>query len=138
MIFEVRCWLILWHSFPSIYSCRIRRAQRRPQDDCSWGSRKLQVFTIKLLLLLFCLFLLIFVLFENILQKNCRLHQDSNSDWQNRRRARWPLDHHHGPSSNHIIFRSIEMPTLASSWSVPWILMAAKKNLRAVVLVVAQ
>ena len=31
-----------------------------------------------------------------ILEKNCRLQRDSNSDHQNRRRARWPLDHHHG------------------------------------------
>ena len=31
-------------------------------------------------------------------RKNCRHQQDSNSNWQSRRRARWPLDHHHlGP-----------------------------------------
>ena len=43
---------------------------------------------------LFCLF----SFFSNtILQKNCRLQRDSNSDLQSRRRARWPLDHHYGP-----------------------------------------
>ena len=31
-----------------------------------------------------------------ILQKNCRRQQDSSSDRRSIRRARWPLDHHHG------------------------------------------
>ena len=31
-------------------------------------------------------------------QKNWKLQRDSNSDRWSRRRARWPLDHHHGPS----------------------------------------
>ena len=31
-----------------------------------------------------------------IVQKNYRLQRDSNSDRRSRRRARWPLDHHHG------------------------------------------
>ena len=29
-------------------------------------------------------------------QNNCRRQRDSNSDRRSRRRARWPLDHHHG------------------------------------------
>ena len=42
----------------------------------------------------FCLF----SFFSNAnLQKNCRHQRDSNSDRWSRRRARWPLDHHHGP-----------------------------------------
>ena len=32
-----------------------------------------------------------------MLKKNCRHQQDSNSDCQSRRRERWPLDHHYGP-----------------------------------------
>ena len=44
------------------------------------------------------LFLFIFVLFNNNLQKNCRLQRESNSDRWSRRRARWPLYHHHGHS----------------------------------------
>ena len=43
---------------------------------------------------LFCLFLFFSI---TILQKNCRPQRDSNSDRRSRRRARWPLDHHHGP-----------------------------------------
>ena len=31
-------------------------------------------------------------------RKNFRLQRDSNSDHRSSRRARWPLDHHHGPS----------------------------------------
>ena len=43
------------------------------------------------------LFMFIFLFLSNtILQKNCRLQQDSNSDRRIRRRARWPFDHHHG------------------------------------------
>ena len=43
---------------------------------------------------LFCLF---FVLFKHkFYRKNCRCQQDSNSESRSRRRARWPLDHHHG------------------------------------------
>ena len=39
-----------------------------------------------------------FVLFKHkFYRKNCRRQQDSNSDLWSRRRARWPLDHHHGP-----------------------------------------
>ena len=34
-----------------------------------------------------------------ILQKNCRRQRDSNSDRRSRRQTRWPLDHHHCPSS---------------------------------------
>ena len=45
------------------------------------------------------LFLFIFVLFKHkFYRKNCRRQQDSNSDRWSRRRARWPLDHHHGPN----------------------------------------
>ena len=46
-------------------------------------------------------FLFIFVLFNNITE-NCRLSRD----WWSRRRARWPLDHHHGPiqDSMHLNF----------------------------------
>ena len=44
-------------------------------------------------------FLFIFVLFKHkFYRKNCRHQQDSNSDHRSWRRARWPLDHHHGPS----------------------------------------
>ena len=35
---------------------------------------------------------------QQFLQKNCRLQRDSNSDCWRRRQARWPLDHHLGPS----------------------------------------
>ena len=42
------------------------------------------------------LFLFIFVLFKyKFYRKNCRREQYSNSDHRSRRRARWPLDHHH-------------------------------------------
>ena len=45
------------------------------------------------------LFLFIFVLFKHkFYRKNCRYQQDSNSDRRNRRRACWPLNHHHGLS----------------------------------------
>ena len=41
-------------------------------------------------------FFFFFVLFKHKLyRKNCRLQWDSNSDRRNKRRARWPLDHHH-------------------------------------------
>ena len=46
---------------------------------------------------LFCLFSFFSI---TILQKNCRPQRDSNSDHRSRRRARWPLDHHHGPLLN--------------------------------------
>ena len=51
-------------------------------------------------------FLFIFVLFRlKFYRNNCRLWRDSNSDWRIRRRAHWPLDHHHhGPSSDLLIF----------------------------------
>ena len=43
------------------------------------------------------LFLFIFVLFKYKFNlKTCRRQQDSNSDRWSRRRACWPLDHHHG------------------------------------------
>ena len=42
-------------------------------------------------------FLFIFVLFKHkFYRTNCSRLQDSNLDWQSRRWARWPLDHHHG------------------------------------------
>ena len=34
---------------------------------------------------------------DNLQTKNWRLQLDSNLDRQKWRRARWPLDHHHGP-----------------------------------------
>ena len=34
-----------------------------------------------------------------ILQKNCRLQRDSNSDCRSRTQARWPLEDHHGPKA---------------------------------------
>ena len=48
-----------------------------------------------------------------ILQKNCRLQQDSNSDCWSRRRALWPLDHHHGPIYAMEIFKH-------SDWLIIW------------------
>ena len=43
----------------------------------------------------------VILFFRSILEcdcvKNCRPQRDSNSDCQSRRRACWPLDHHHGP-----------------------------------------
>ena len=49
-----------------------------------------------------------FWFFSNtILQKNCRLQRDSNSECWSRRRARWPLDHHHGPSFVHYCWSSL-------------------------------
>ena len=43
------------------------------------------------------LFMFILGLFKQHFNvKTCRLQQDSNSDRQFRRRARWPLDHHNG------------------------------------------
>ena len=45
-------------------------------------------------------FCFIFVLFnKNFTEKFCRSQRDSNSDRRSRRRARWPLDHHHGPKN---------------------------------------
>ena len=44
------------------------------------------------------LFLLIFFFSNTICkEKNSRRQWESNSDRRSRRRARWPLDHHHGP-----------------------------------------
>ena len=48
----------------------------------------------------FCLFSFFSI---TILQKHCRPQRDSNSDHQSRRRARWPLDHHHGPTHVKVI-----------------------------------
>ena len=45
---------------------------------------------------LFCLFSFFSL---TILQKNCRPQRDLNWDRRIRRRACWPLDHHHGPPS---------------------------------------
>ena len=44
----------------------------------------------------FCLF----SFFSNTIlyRKNCTLQQDWNSDYQSRRQARWPHNHHQGPS----------------------------------------
>ena len=43
-------------------------------------------------------FLFIFVLFKHkFTEKNCRRKKVSNSDRRSRRRACWPLNHHHGP-----------------------------------------
>ena len=44
----------------------------------------------------FCLFS--FFSNKNFTEKNCRLQQDWNSECRNLRPARWPLDHHPGPS----------------------------------------
>ena len=35
---------------------------------------------------------------KQILQKNCICQLDSNTERQSRRKAYWPLDHHHGPN----------------------------------------
>ena len=53
---------------------------------------------------------------QQFLQKNCRFQRDSNSDRQNRRRARWPLDHHHGPTQ---VFICSVTPTsnIVHSWT---------------------
>ena len=51
---------------------------------------------------LFCLFSFFST---NNLQKNCRLQRDSNSDRWSRRRAHWPLDHHHGTCSSYFYWR---------------------------------
>ena len=50
---------------------------------------------------LFCLFSFFSI---TILQKNCRPQRDSNSDRRRGRRARWPLDHHHGPISSLFVY----------------------------------
>ena len=39
----------------------------------------------------------LFSFFSNLAEKNCRLQQDTNSDCQRGRRARWPPDHQCGP-----------------------------------------
>ena len=49
---------------------------------------------------LFCLFSCFSI---TILQKKCRPQRDSNSDCRSSRRARWPLDHHHGPTFNSLM-----------------------------------
>ena len=43
----------------------------------------------------------LFSFFSNTIftEKNCRRQWDSNSDRRSRRQTRWPLDHHHCPSS---------------------------------------
>ena len=43
------------------------------------------------------LFLFISVLFNNNFTEKCRYQRDSNLYRQSRRRARWQLDHNHGP-----------------------------------------
>ena len=55
-------------------------------------------------------FLFLFSFFSiTILQKNCRPQRDSNSDRWSRRRARWPLDHHHGPSEYSLILLKLNV-----------------------------
>ena len=51
----------------------------------------------------------LFSLFSNtkFTENKFKLQQDSNSDHRNRRRARWPLDHHHGPLP--VTVRSIDL-----------------------------
>ena len=41
--------------------------------------------------------LFLFIFKHKFYRKNCMLQRDSNSDRWSRSRARWPLDHHHGP-----------------------------------------
>ena len=41
---------------------------------------------------------------NNLQNENCRLQRDSNSDFQIRRRALWPLDHHHLHCPSFLIF----------------------------------
>ena len=54
-----------------------------------------------------CLFYCLFLFFQTtILQKYCRLQQDSNSRRQGRRQERWPFDHHHGPRV-HLLFAGV-------------------------------
>ena len=67
----------------------------------------------------FCLFSFFSI---TILQKNCRPQWDSNSDCQSRRGARWPLDHHHGPSDFIVINHSfrIKLQTLAGIITDRW------------------
>ena len=54
-----------------------------------------------------------------LLLKNFRLQQDSNSDHQTRRRARWPLDHHHVPDRSFVTFWAmsgqLQRPAVACS-----------------------
>ena len=49
------------------------------------------------------LFLFIFVLLKTqTYRQYFKLQRDSNLDCRNRRRARWPLDHHHGPLATNL------------------------------------
>ena len=72
------------------------------------------------------LFWFIFVLFKHkFYRKYRRLQWDSNSDRQSRRRARWPLDHHHGPFDNFfykVLIAAIRLSrptsTSGSTWRV--------------------
>ena len=60
---------------------------------------------------LFCLFSLFSI---TISQKNCRPQWDSNLDRRSRRRARWPLDHHHGPL-HHLML--LDLGSYLGSWA---------------------
>ena len=57
----------------------------------------------------------------HIFQKNWRLHWDSNSDCRSRRRACWPLDHHHGPNvqSLYPFYHSLSISLLYSRSKKP-------------------
>ena len=94
---------------PLVPSTQIFRFYSKPFSNClSQNAKRSWRYEIKInkvslfvfngtTLASFCLFS--FFLKHKCFGKNCRRQRDSNSDGQSRRRACWPLDHHHGPCS---------------------------------------
>ena len=52
-------------------------------------------------------------------EKNCRSQRDSNSGRRSTRRARWPLDHHHGPNLPLFLSLSLSPSLLPVGTSLP-------------------
>ena len=57
---------------------------------------------------------------QQFYRKNCRFQRESNSDRRSRRRARWQLNHHHGPDQILIkcIFNRYLLPCFI--WHFVW------------------
>ena len=61
----------------------------------------------------------LFCLFLSFRTENLSSQQDSNLDCRSRRQERWPLDHHHGPSSWKILLTSTF--TIFQVLSINWL-----------------
>ena len=70
------------------------------------------------------------LLFEHqFYRENFRLQLDSNSNRRSRRRACWPLDHHHhGPNKNGFTLHIFTVSCPLSSWMVKFSLAASESS----------